>query len=171
MRAFWLGVLVGMALFPLVGLVFVLMGWSPVRATADPPGWESVLGRTALASAVARQAPKLQNPIAATSENLRAGMKLFLDDCAGCHGDGVKRSRWGTTMFYPRVPQLGLNPTNKPDWQVFWIVQHGVRYTGMAGNGGLLPDNEIWKLATFLTNLNSLPPDVEQQWRAQQSGQ
>ena len=95
-----------------------------------------------VAASISRQAPRMQNPVPATSDNLRAGMKLFLDDCAGCHGDSRKRSRWGTTMFYPRVPQLGLEPTSKPDWQVFWIIQHGVRYTGMAGNGSLMPDGK-----------------------------
>ena len=71
-------------------------------------------------------------------------------------------------MFYPRVPQLGLEPTSKPDWQVFWIIQHGVRYTGMAGNGSLMPGENIWKIATFLTHLHDLPPDVNEEWRRPQ---
>ena len=121
--------------------------------------------RRVVAASVSRQAPRMQNPIPSTSDNLRAGMKLFLEDCAGCHGDSRKRSRWGTTMFYPRVPQLGLEPTRKPDWQIFWIIQHGVRYTGMAGNGSLMPEENIWKIATFLTHLNDLPPDVNEEWR------
>ena len=121
--------------------------------------------RRVVAASISRQAPRMQNPVPATSDNLRAGMKLFLDDCAGCHGDSRKRSRWGTTMFYPRVPQLDLEPTSKPDWHVFWIIQHGVRYTGMAGNGSLMPEENIWKIATFLTHLNDLPPDVNEEWR------
>ena len=160
-----LGILVGLVLFPLASLTIARLGWLPVEATADPPSWESLLMRRVVAASVSRQAPRMQNPIPSTSDNLRAGMKLFLEDCAGCHGDSRKRSRWGTTMFYPRVPQLGLEPTRKPDWQIFWIIQHGVRYTGMAGNGSLMPEENIWKIATFLTHLNDLPPDVNEEWR------
>jgi len=160
-----LGILVGLVLFPLASLTIARLGWLPVEATADPPSWESLLMRRVVAASVSRQAPRMQNPIPSTSDNLRAGMKLFLEDCAGCHGDSRKRCRWGTTMFYPRVPQLGLEPTRKPDWQIFWIIQHGVRYTGMAGNGSLMPEENIWKIATFLTHLNDLPPDVNEEWR------
>ena len=87
MLKFSFGVLVGLVLFPLAALAIAFIGWLPVEATANPPTWETVLARRAVTASVAREAPALQNPIRPTSDNLRAGMKLFLDDCAGCHGD------------------------------------------------------------------------------------
>ena|SRR5436309_12247021 len=34
------------------------------------------------------------------------GMKLFRENCAGCHGDIGQPSYWGSNNFYPRVPQF-----------------------------------------------------------------
>jgi hypothetical protein len=58
-----------------------------------------------------------------------------------------------------------VEPAVKPEWQMFWIVKHGVRYSGMGAWGGLTSDDNIWKTVTFLSHLKSLPPDVEAEWR------
>jgi mono/diheme cytochrome c family protein len=94
-------------------------------------------------------------------------MKMYRDGCAGCHGDAGKPSDWGTKDFYPRVPQFDAQPPQKPDWQLFWIVKHGVRYSAMGGWDGLLPDQKIWNIVTFLSHIRNLPPDVEAEWRGQ----
>ena len=82
MLKFLLGILVGLILFPLASLTIARLGRLPVEATADPPSWESFLMRRVVAASISRQAPRMQNPVPATSDHLRAGMKLFLDDCA-----------------------------------------------------------------------------------------
>src|SRR2546422_6103653 len=49
-----------------------------------------------------------------------------------------------TTLFrsYPRVPQFACTPPRKADWQLYWILTHGVRYSGLAAWGGLVPDSD-----------------------------
>jgi mono/diheme cytochrome c family protein len=167
MHKFVYGLLIGMCLTPVVGLVAIFLGWTPVQATADPPSWERLLGREAFQSSMARQ-PKLQNPVQPNSETLRSGLKIYRDNCAGCHGDSGKPSHWGTTGFYPRVPQFDIEPPLVPDWQMFWIVKRGVRYTGMAAWEGEMSDDNIWMVVTFLSHLRNLPPDVQVEWRGQQ---
>ena len=100
-------------------------------------------------------------PFATVERSDRAGLKVYLDGCSGCHGDYQKPSHWGTTAFYPRVPQFALNAPDRPDWQLFWIVKHGVRYSGMAPWDGEIPDEKIWQVVTFLSRLRNLPPDVD----------
>lgn len=165
MRKFAWGLLLGFLVIPVAALFALFQGWVSVSATSDPPRWESFLARKAFAASVARQAPRQQNPIATTSANLMFGMKFYRDGCAGCHGDAGKPSRWGTADFYPRVPQFDSEPSLKPDWQMFWIVKHGVRYTGMGAWDSLTSDDNIWKTVTFLSHLKDLPPDVEAAWR------
>ena len=63
-----------------------------------------------------------------------------------------------------RVPQFAQNAPGRPDWQMFWIVKHGVRYSGMAAWDGEIPDEKIWQMVTFLSRLRNLPPDVEADW-------
>jgi len=165
MRTFVCGLLVGVFGPFVLATVVLRFGWIPLAATSDPPHWETLLGRRALASAVARQAPQLQNLVLPTNANLRLGLKLYRDGCSGCHGDAANHSRWGTTGFYPRVPQFGAELPRKPEWQLFWIVKHGVRYTGMGAWENLMSDEEIWTVVGFLSHLNNLPPEVDAEWR------
>ena len=119
----------------------------------------------ALDAGVRRQAVRVANPIAATPEELRLGLRIFRNNCAGCHGDGYQASAWGKE-FYPPVPQFGRIKPSKPDWQLFWIVKRGLRYTAMGGWDGQLPDERLWRVVTFLSRLDSLPPAVDSVWRS-----
>lgn len=170
MRAFAGGLLLGAFLMPFAALIVLLLGWYPVPATSDPSRWEASLARRAFAASVARQAERLRNPVPPSSGNLRLGLKIYRDNCAGCHGDAGKPSPWGTTAFYPRVPQFDSAPPLKPDWQMFWIVKRGVRYTGMGAWEGLMSEEDTWKVVSFLSRLKNLPPEVEGEWRGQKSG-
>lgn len=167
MLKFACGFFLGVCLAPIVVLIALLVGWVPVHATAEPPWWEQFYARQAIQSSIGRQA-KLRNPVSPSSSNLRSGLKIYRDTCAGCHGDSGKPSHWGTTDFYPRVPQFDVEPPLKPDWQMFWIVKRGLRYTGMGAWDGEMSDENIWTVVTFLHNLRNLPPDVEGEWRGRQ---
>ena len=164
MRTFILGVFTGFLIAPLLATVTMLLGVWPIAGTAQPPTMEAYIARRVLNASVSHAASRLINPLSPTSETLRAGMKLFRENCVGCHGEPGKPSRWGTTSFYPRVPQFANEPSNRPDWQVFWIVKNGVRYSGMGAWGSLVSDEKIWQVATFLNQINNLPSDVGAEW-------
>jgi mono/diheme cytochrome c family protein len=166
MRTFLCGVLIGMILVPIVFFFVLRAGFWPIAATSQPSSWESRLAMRALQASVERVAPAQPNAITASEENLLAGMKTFKNGCAGCHGD-ARPSQWGTTSFYPRVPQFAQEPPRLTEPHMYWIVKHGVRYTGMAAWDGLLSD-EIWKVVTFLSHLEHLPPRVAEEFHRKQ---
>jgi mono/diheme cytochrome c family protein len=168
MRKFVCGVLTGIVLVPLGFFCVLQAGFWPTAATSQPSSWESRMALRALQASVERAALPQPNPITASEENLLAGMKTFKNGCAGCHGDADRPSQWGTTSFYPRVPQFAREPPQLTESQMFWAVKHGVRYTGMAAWDGLLPDDEIWKVVTFLSHLEHLPPRVAEEFHRKQ---
>jgi mono/diheme cytochrome c family protein len=169
------GFAVGVLILPVALLVAARLGMLPVRADARPPRWEAAFAHMALNAAAARQAPHANNPIAPTEANLMAGLNIFEDDCAGCHGTPqAAKSNEARAMLYPNPPQFALHHPKKPDYQLAWIVQHGVRYSGMFVMEGAFrrdslghdPSNEkIWTAVTFLTHLDSLPPSVAAKWQ------
>jgi mono/diheme cytochrome c family protein len=176
LRRYLLGFMIGILVLPVAICIGGWMGLLPTKAKAVPPAWETRFAHMALDAAAARNAPHLTNPIAPTYENLLAGMKLFRDDCAGCHGTPTSPN--DSFSLYPNVPQFWKAPPQEPDWQLFWIVKYGVRYSGMfawdgewgkdaAGND--VSDQKIWTAVTFLTHLDSLPPAVNAQWHAKPS--
>ena len=165
MRAFIAGVVLCLIVCILAFLVIAYLGLVPTKATSEPPPWETAVMERAFDASIARHAPKVENPVAPDDSALLAGMELYRNDCAGCHGDSNRRSDWGAHGFYPRAPQFAFERPDKPDWQMFWIVKEGIRYTGMGAWGGILPDKKIWQAVTFMSHLDSLPPAVAAQWR------
>jgi mono/diheme cytochrome c family protein len=155
------GFLAGLVLGPLVALAVLLTGHAPRRASAPPPDWETRLAEEALRASVVREAAGLASPVRATDENLLAGLRIYREDCAGCHGGRGRPSRWGTTSFYPRVPQLMDSPPDLTAPQMYLVVKHGVRYSGMAAWQSELSDEDIWRVAMLLSRLRSLPSSVE----------
>ena len=144
------------------------LGWWPVSATAMSPQWESAFGQATLQASLSRQARALKNPMQPSNEVLLAGLKTFKIDCAGCHGSRGKPSQWGTKNFYPRVPQFADNPPHLSAPQMFVAIKDGIRYSGMGAWDGMMSDDEIWKVATFLEHIGSLPPEVEANWKKPQ---
>lgn len=167
--AYALGVITPFAILAVVGW----LGLLPVNSDVTPPDWETAFAHQAFNASVARQAPQLVNPVAPTDVNLMDGVKLFKGDCAGCHGTpNTAAHNEAHPMLYPQPPQFALHHPDKPDYQLFWIAQHGVRYSGMFVFGGAWKkkdgidpsDQKIWTAVTFLTHLDSLPPDVDAEW-------
>lgn len=89
MRRFLLGLSLGLVVPVIAGLIAAKLGFFSVYATEEPPAWETSLARMAVDASVARNAPRLSNPIGSNDEELLAGMKLYRNNCAGCHGDAV----------------------------------------------------------------------------------
>src|SRR5258706_3556302 len=173
MRRFVQGFVLGIVALPLSALIAAWLGYLPALANARPPRWENAVAQMALNSYVTRHAPHVANPLQPTDENLFAGLKIFRDACAGCHGDTAATSDYGAS-FYPNVPQFAVNPPRLPDWQLFYIVKNGVRYSGMSAwdrqwdNDAATSDDKMWKVAPFLSRLESLPPAVNAEWHKKQ---
>ena len=143
-------------------------GYWPVNATSAPPGLEWKVNQSILQASLNRQAKGLTNPVQPSNEVLIAGMKIFKMNCAGCHGQPGLPSAWGTKGFYPRVPQFGDQPPSLSAPQMFIAIKYGIRYSGMGAWDGMLSDDDIWKVATFLEHIGSLPTEVQANWKTQQ---
>lgn len=179
MRRFLLGFVIGILVLP-AGVIFCAwMGLLPTTVHSKPLPMEAHIAQMALNASAARNAPHLTNPIPATEENLRVGMKLFRGDCSGCHGEPTADMDYGVTL-YPNVPQFWKNPPRLPDFQLFWIAKNGVRYSGMFAFGGQwgkdasgndTSDQKIWSAVLFLSHLDSLPPAVNAEWHAKPAHQ
>jgi mono/diheme cytochrome c family protein len=92
-------------------------------------------------------------------------VKIYQADCAGCHGDVVHRHASFGDSFYPRVPQFAEDAPDMPENQNFYIIQHGVRLSGMPGWRTSLKESEMWQVTTFLSNMDKLPPKVLAAWK------
>jgi mono/diheme cytochrome c family protein len=170
------GVVSGVALTLAVALIgaFALVqgGLIPASADAKPGQLETWMARTSLNATLRREAPKDQNPVALTEQNLLNGVHLFAQNCAVCHGSakGDASSSPIAKGLYQKPPQLATEGVeDDPDGVSFWKIKHGIRLTGMPSFEDSLSDQEIWTLALFLKHMDKLPPAVQQAWQQVQN--
>src|ERR1039458_4782866 len=103
MRNFILGIVITVLVLLIGGLGLALLGFLPTRANVAPPEMERHIAMSALDNSVERHAPRLNNPVPPTDENLIAGIKIFTMNCAGCHGGLDRKPVPFGQSFYPPV--------------------------------------------------------------------
>ncbi|MFZ0361319.1 MAG: cytochrome c [Terriglobales bacterium] len=165
MRNFFLGIVVAILVLLIGTLGVALLGFLPTRANSAPPKLERHLAMSALDNSVDRHAPRINNPVPPTDENLIAGLKLYTMNCAQCHGGIDRQPSTLEKSFYPPPPNLILHPPDDEEWHLFYVIRIGIRYTGMPAWEKTLSEPDIWKLTAFLTRVNKLPPAVQEYWK------
>lgn len=168
MKHFLLGVLFVLVAFFIGGFAYLRLGFAEVRGDLPPSRWENALMVSAVHASVRRHAPETPNPVPATDENLIAGGKIYLNECAGCHGTPGKPDT-SSDSLYPPIPQFPQTGSTYSEAQIFWVAKHGVRFSGMFANGKWESDQKLWTAAAYIKRIKSLPPRVEQELAKQQS--
>lgn len=168
LKGFILGILATIVVAFGAGYLALRNGLVPANADARPGPLETWAAQTSLAATLAREAPKGPNPVALSEANLVAGIGLYRQHCAICHGTakGDASASPVAKGLYPRPPQLATDGVeDDPEGYSFWKVRHGIRWTGMPSWRGTLSDQQIWTLALFLKHMDKLPPAAEQAWQ------
>ncbi len=165
MRNFILGIIITIAVLLIGGLGVALLGFVPTNANTAPPKLEKQIATSALDASMERHAPRVNNPVPPTDENLIAGLKIYTMNCALCHGDIDRKPSALEKSLYPPPPNLILNPPDDPEWHVFYAIRNGVRYTGMPAWDKALSESDVWKVTAFLTRMDKLPPAVQEFWK------
>lgn len=161
MKHFLLGVVATLLVLAIGGFLYLKLGLAEVRADLPPSLWETSLMTSAAHASVRRRAPEIPNPVAPTDDNLIAGGKLYLNECAGCHGAPGKHNEPDT--LYPPIPDLPTAGTQYSEAQIFWVAKHGMRLSGMFANGKWDSDEKLWTITTYIARIKSLPPRVQEE--------
>ncbi len=141
------------------GTAFIYSGIYDVSAsTPDNPFVAWVLHTTSDASVGARLGANKVPAGLDKPDTIAAGGKLFVQNCAVCHGaPGVA----------PTHIALGLNPlppdlyraNRKPDDQEnFQFIRNGVKMTAMPAFGASEGEEHVWQLVAFVKTLPGISP-------------
>jgi mono/diheme cytochrome c family protein len=161
MRRRTLGIIIGAAaVLGMVVAVAASLLQDGFSSRAAPGRLEIMLARKVRHLAIPAKARLAQNPVFTWPEYMRDAQLHFADHCAICHAnDGSGQTMMGNGL-YPKPPDLRLPETqNLSDGELFWIIENGVRFTGMpafsnGGEHGGAPDS--WKLVHFIRHLPHL---------------
>jgi mono/diheme cytochrome c family protein len=156
MRTILATLVITFAIVLIGGAVFVYSGFYDIGATA--PHWrithwviETVRVRSIKAHAAGIAAPPgLDDPA-----RIPMGTEHFAAHCAVCHGaPGVPKGDIALGL-YPQPPDLALTARTYSDGELFWILKHGIKMTGMPARADH-SDEELWATVAFLRKLPAM---------------
>jgi mono/diheme cytochrome c family protein len=159
LRAFVLLVIVVTVLGGAIAYSIVSRGLS----AHDEPSWvEATLARGMRRWATPQAMRDRTNPVQPTPEVINQALGHYADHCATCHAnDGSGDTEIGRSL-YPRVPDMRTTNTQSlTDGELFSIIEHGIRLTGMPawGNGTPEGERDSWGLVHFVRRLPKLTPE------------
>ncbi len=159
---FFLGIIAGVVLTVVLiaagSYVYFAEGFAPVATSAAPMPFETTLAHLALHASIKKQ--HLQTPpIKDTETNLVAGVAVYREQCAVCHGLPEAPETAIAKGMFPHPPQLfrGKGVTDDPPGETYWKAVNGIRLTGMPGFGKSLTDVQLWQVSLLLAHANALP--------------
>ena len=153
-----------------------------LSARAEPSRVEEVLARGMRRWATPKALRARANPVRPTDDVQAEALAHFADHCAICHAnDGSGDTAMGRNL-YPRAPDMRAAGTQSlTDGELFSIIEHGIRLTGMPGWGTGTPESEreSWGLVHFIRRLptltleeiermEALNPKSPAQWREEE---
>lgn len=151
-KAGWLALAVAVALGA-GALPFFLLD----SAQEPPTRLEAGMARLAKRLVIPLRAGSASNPVKSETKTLGEGRKLYLESCAICHGsDGRSQTALARSMYPPSPDLTSARVQQWSDAELYWIIQNGIRLTGMPAWKGTLSDAEIWKVILYLRALPQL---------------
>lgn len=98
---------------------------------------------------------KQKNPLLDNAQTWNDGKEAFSHYCVACHGmDGQNTGVPFVDHISPPIPSLASADVQQyTDGQLKWILDNGIRPSGMPGSRGTLSDDELWSIVVFLRHL------------------
>ncbi len=130
----------------------------------EPSRIETVVAAQFRKMAMPSEARERKNTVPASPEAVEAGLAHWADHCATCHAnDGSGDTHLGRNL-YPKAPDMRKAPTQDlTDGELFYIIENGVRLTGMPawGTDPPTPEGDVlgWQLVHFIRRLPKLTPE------------
>ncbi len=154
---FLFGIVTGLLLMAAAAVFVIASGTVSVGATAPVSDLERAVATLAVNRSVARRAPKTENPVKTTPETLAKALTHYKSMCLTCHGAGaVSPSAIGEGLNPPAPDLTQPSVQKRTDGELFWLVQNGLRMTGMPAFGPTHKEEDLWALVAFLRHLPEL---------------
>ncbi|MFA5017285.1 MAG: c-type cytochrome [Methylobacter sp.] len=137
-------------------LIVAYSGIFNIAASAGHPvllEWLLTLGkeRSVIVNSKPVDVPELN-----LTELVPLGAAHFQGGCATCHRTPGQRLNPVYDQMLPPPPNLKVHAPMWTRKQLFWMVRHGIQFTGMPSWSGDDRDDEVWAVVAFLEALPSM---------------
>ena len=148
-------------------LVYIYTGSYNIAATEPHSEIAEWVFETTKKYSVRRHSEGIATPPLNDQSLINTGFDHYEDMCAGCHGAPGRSPAKG---FNPSPPELAEEADEFSAAELFWIVKHGLKMTGMPAFGPAHSDEEIWAIVAFLKRLPELTPEEYKAMEARSIG-
>ena len=155
-----------LALVAGVCVIGVVLAYTVVRrglSTHEAPSRvEALLTRSMRRLATPEGVRTRRNPVQPTNAVVEQALEHYAEHCATCHANDGSGDTGVGRGLYPRVPDMRAAETQSlSNGELFSIIEHGIRLTGMPAWGTATPEGErdSWGLVHFIRRLPKLSAD------------
>lgn len=153
------GAVITLVILAAAGLLIIYTGSFNVAATEEHSSLVRWAFHTTMHESVKMRSANISEPKSFSPEMVAAGGPEYAAMCQHCHaGPGVKRSAWASGMR-PQPPHLTEEGEHWELRDVFWLVKHGVKMSGMPAFGPSHDDRTLWNIAAFVKELPAMTPE------------
>jgi mono/diheme cytochrome c family protein len=148
--------------------IFFFGGFFDIAASEQDPDivkWALITVRTA---SIARHGNEVSPVKLDDPEIAHAGARAFANrGCFNCHGGpGVDWQKFSEGLN-PDPPDLKDVVKERQPGELFWVVKHGIKMTGMPSFGAIgADDKEIWSIVAFIKTLPTVSDADYKAWTA-----
>jgi mono/diheme cytochrome c family protein/Tol biopolymer transport system component len=156
---------IGTGHFQARGQFFTMAGTWAIAATLLRDGQAPLQVPFTIAIAAPGEAGGPLNPLPVNAQSVLAGQKLYLANCAVCHGASGGGDGPAAAGINPRPANFTQHmvPGKHTDGQVFLWIKNGYPNTAMPAWDKRLADEQIWQLVSYLRTFGQAAPVAQTQ--------
>jgi cytochrome c553 len=140
----------------LLGALVVASGIVPVPASSGHWAVTNWLLHFAMQRSVATHSRGVETPDIGGDRRLLVGAGHYETGCRFCHGAPGQRMPRVPQASTPHPPALAMQLERYDAAELFYIVRHGIKFTGMPAWPAPLREDEVWSVVAFLRVLPRL---------------
>lgn len=145
------------------GVLVAVLGLVPIKASSGHWAVTRWLLNFSSERSVATHSLGIEVPPLDKEELVVKGAVTYDLHCSGCHGSPSLQAPRVAAAMVPNPPYL---PPAIPHWkdsELFYVVKHGMKFTGMPAWPSQQRDDEVWAMVAFLRKFPEL--DAEEYGR------
>lgn len=143
----------------LLGLGALAFAWSGLYSVAASEGHLAIVDkflRFGMQSSVRTNARDIVAPDLSDPDLLPLGAAHYYSGCMPCHGAPGHASNATFQQSLPSPPDLSRAREIWRDRELYWLIKHGLKYTGMPGWSARDRNDEQWAVVAFLKRMPDL---------------
>jgi cytochrome c553 len=140
--------------------ILVVSGVVPIKASSGHWRITAALLDFAKTRSVSTQAWGIDAPALDDEALVLRGAGQYETACLPCHGGPGRRLPPVMAAMTPAPPELPNLLTRWSSEELFSIVKHGIKFTGMPGWAAQQRDDEVWAMVAFLRRMPQLDAEA-----------